>query len=59
LLEDNPLDEFVQKDMQGLLIALPELIAKKAEGPGGIPGELLVIRINGKTRIVCNMQSNI
>jgi len=27
--------------MQGLLIALPELIAKKAEGPGGIPGELL------------------
>ena len=47
MLEENPLEEFVQ-DMQGPLIlftefktALPELIAKKAEGPGGIPAELL------------------
>ena len=51
--------------MQGPLIlfsefetALAELIATKAEGPDGIPGKLTVIRINGKTRIVCNMQSN-
>ena len=52
--------------MQGPLIlfsefetALVELKTKKAEGPDGRPGELIVIRINGKTRIICNMQSNV
>jgi len=63
--EENPLEEFVE-NMEGPLLlvnefetALAELKAKKAEGPDGIPGELLVIRINRETRIVCNMQSNI
>ena len=58
--EEIPLEEFVEEDMQGPIILFSEFeTAKKAEGPDGIPGELLVIRINRETRIVCNMQSNI
>jgi len=46
--EEIPLDEFVEENMQGPIIlfsefetALAQLKAKKAEGPDGIPGELL------------------
>jgi len=48
LEEEIPFEEFVEEDMQGPIIlfsefetALVELKAKKAEGPDGIPGELL------------------
>jgi len=62
--EEIPLEESVEEDMQGPLIlfsefetALAELKTKKAEGPDGIPGELLKsLGSTGKQELfaICN-----